>query len=343
MGESGGNPPEEGVPVVNLSELNPRLVMVAGDWHRNQRWGPSAVHAGCAALGNQSPKIILQLGDFGIWAGEWGARYLRALDDALAGEDAQLVFIDGNHEDFNVLGRLRSTQEDLIQVKERIWWGTRGSRWEWQGKTWLALGGAVSVDAATRRQGFTWFPEEEISPADAAKVLLGGKADVMLTHDCPSGVHHTFDPSPPWWDDRDLARSDRHRELLQGICELVQPSLLLHGHLHRAYSRKEDFGWGQAEVAGLDMDGTKGNWIIMDTQNLAWATPEDVKDLPGTDPYPPVRGQVWDWNGVKCVITRMAKDGSWADFRCYSGDTWSKRMKLPLPEEWQLTHEYVAP
>ena len=322
---------------MNLSELNPRKVMVAGDWHRNQRWGPAAVHAGCAALGKQHPKIVLQLGDFGIWDGEWGARYLRVLNEALAKEDAWLVFIDGNHEDFNVLGKLReSTSGDLIQIKGRIWWATRGSRWEWQGKTWLALGGAVSPDAATRRQGYSWFPEEEISPVDTAKTILGGTADVMLTHDCPSGVHHAFDPPPPWWDSRDLARSDRHRERLQGICELVRPSLLLHGHLHRAYARTGDFGWGSCEITGLDMDGTKGNWVILDTQTLTWA-------VPGEPDYPPVRGQVWDWNGVKCVVTRVARDGSWADFRCYSGDTWSKRMKLPLPGGWHLTDEYVAP
>lgn len=36
-------------------------------------------------------------------------------------------------------------------------------------------------------------------------------------------------------------------------------------------------------------------------------------------------------------VMRAAKDGNWIDVFCYDNHTrtsWSKRMKLPLPEKW---------
>lgn len=44
------------------------------------------------------------------------------------------------------------------------------------------------------------------------------------------------------------------------------------------------------------------------------------------------KGDRLDWNGVTVVVTRMAKDGTWADIRCDDGElSWSKRQPLPLP------------
>ena len=67
--------------------------------------------------------------------------------------------------------------------------------------------------------------------------------------------------------------------------------------------------------------------------------------------YPVVRGQVWLWGPqedpaerVKCLVTRVARDGSWADLRCraWNGNQWSKRMRLPFPGSFELTDEYVV-
>lgn len=38
------------------------------------------------------------------------------------------------------------------------------------------------------------------------------------------------------------------------------------------------------------------------------------------------KGDAWDWMGVHLVVTRVARDGSWADVACRCGDqTWTKR------------------
>lgn len=43
------------------------------------------------------------------------------------------------------------------------------------------------------------------------------------------------------------------------------------------------------------------------------------------------RADVYDWRGVRCVVNRVAKDRSWADFTMTrGGSSWGKRMWLPL-------------
>ena len=50
----------------------------------------------------------------------------------------------------------------------------------------------MSLDRAVRTEGVDWFPAEEITDAQEAAVIAAGHADVLVSHDCPSGVAHTF-------------------------------------------------------------------------------------------------------------------------------------------------------
>ena len=116
--------------------------------------------------------------------------------------------------------------------------------------------------------------EEEITDEQEARVIAGGHADVMVCHDCPAGVVHAFGPRPPEWAETDLARSERHAQRLQRVVDAVQPSHLMHGHLHMAYQRVCDFGWGPVEVTGLDRDGGRGpNWAVLDVKSMTWELP----------------------------------------------------------------------
>jgi hypothetical protein len=249
----------------------PARVGVAGDWHGNTAWAVKTVGKISALLPRDSPRVILHLGDFGIWSGRDGREYLSRLDAALADASADLCFVDGNHEDFPLLARLRPGPDGREQVTERIWHLPRGYRWRWHGRDWLALGGAVSLDRAVRTAGVDWWPEEEITRRQAASVMEAGPADVMITHECPAGVEHTFPPLPTSWSPADLRRSDAHRALLREVVLAVQPRWLMHGHLHLSYQRRVDLGYGPIEVTGLDRDGARsGNWAILDTASMRW-------------------------------------------------------------------------
>src|ERR1017187_9324095 len=58
-------------------------------------------------LPETGPRVIVHLGDFGIWPGPGGQEYLARIGSALADAAAELWFVDGNHEDFSQLGLLR--------------------------------------------------------------------------------------------------------------------------------------------------------------------------------------------------------------------------------------------
>lgn len=252
---------------------DPQCVMVAGDWHGNFLWATSVIRQAPRLLPGEERRIILHLGDFGIWPGPGGKRYVQEVEKACRAAGAEIWFVDGNHEDFT---QVRSFDPHMSRYRY-VTHLPRGWRWQWHGREWLALGGAASVDKAVRHEGISWWPEEEITREEAAAFSATGHADVMVTHDCPSGVRHSFAPPPSFWADRDLARSDAHRKRLQGVVNAVQPRWLMHGHLHRAYQRECDFGYGPVEVTGLDCDSGDGpNYALLDVQAMAW----DFQELP---------------------------------------------------------------
>ena len=261
--------------------IPPNRVVIAGDWHGNSKWACHVVGMAARLLQGEDRPLILHLGDFGIWPGEGGRGYLGAVRRACAEHGVEVRFVDGNHEDFTQLEGLRISGEaargPATPADETVRWLPRGSRWRWHGRTWLALGGGVSLDRAIRREGLTWWPEEEVTEEEAARVIKAGPADVMITHDCPSGVRHSFPPPPPFWDARDLARNDAHRDRLQKVVQAVRPTWLVHGHLHRAYRRTSNLGYGPVEVTGLDCDvGDGPNYAVLDVQHMQWPTVETV-------------------------------------------------------------------
>jgi len=91
---------------------------------------------------------------------------------------------------------------------------------------------------------------------------------VMVCHDCPASVAHVFPQPPSWWEPADLARNDAHRARLQRIVDAVRPSHLMHGHLHRAYQRTCDFGYGPVQVTGLAADGSLRNFAVLDVESM---------------------------------------------------------------------------
>lgn len=250
----------------------PRRIVVAGDWHGNEEWAVSVIRRVPTLLAGESQRLILHLGDFGIWPDKAGRVYLDRVSEALAQAGAELWFVDGNHEDFDRLDQLdrKPAADGRVVVAPRIMHLPRGHRWTWHGLTWLACGGAVSLDRAVRIEDLDWWPQEEITTAQEVAISNSGHADVMVCHDCPSGVAHTFAHPPPDWAPEDLARNDAHRRRLQRIVDAVMPAYLMHGHLHRAYQRTCDFGYGPVKVTGLDADNRLRNFAALDVTTMRW-------------------------------------------------------------------------
>ena len=258
---------------------DPGLVAICGDWHGNTRWGWNVIREARKLLPRWQKAIILQAGDFGVWhpPGEvkwfWGGEemvrdsYLTEVENALADADMELWFIDGNHENHPLIAELTKDSPYLTPHIKHL---ARGTRWEWHGKKWLALGGAVSVDKNLRRAGISWHLEEAITQEQKEQVIREGKADVLLSHDAPSWVSLNLNPDVPKAWESQIPFAEVHRELVSEICDTVQPSWIFHGHYHIPGNQFLSVPWGECKVISLDMDGTSGNWGILNLTMMSW-------------------------------------------------------------------------
>lgn len=258
---------------------DPGVVVVVGDTHGNTEWLCGVVEKTVGLLPNGQPKIFVQLGDFGIWEGVYGVRFLNDLTWVLGKNNSYLLFVCGNHECFPLLEKLtRDSPEPpegsgiptgARKVTERIWHAPRGLSWSWQGKRWVACGGAVSVDKALRTEGLDWWPQEEITNLQVELFRHMGKVDVLLTHDRPSRFFIHLPPWPLDWDLADKVRAELHRDKVDIIYSYTQPELLLHGHYHQSHILPAgDTGSGNGVVVAMSRDGEPNSVGFVDCHTL---------------------------------------------------------------------------
>lgn len=235
-------------------ESNPTRVVMAGDWHGDTGHARSVIEW----AKRQGADGIVHLGDFGVWPGQSGQRYLQQVQAPLNAAGLWLAFIDGNHDDH---WQLRDRDNGLpgpVQMRWNIWHLKRGLRWAWHGRTWLALGGATSLDRPSRRPGVSWWPEEEITAGQVIAVAQGGPVDVMLTHDCPAGIDIPGLPPASAWPAEELVRANAHRRVLRSVVDEVVPARLWHGHFHVRHDAVLHGAGYMTAVTGLN-DNT-GPW-----------------------------------------------------------------------------------
>ncbi len=156
--------------------------------------------------------VVIILGDFGgIWNANGEDGYERWWLNWLESKPFTTVFVDGNHENFDRLAKLEEREWNggkVGVVRESIFHLKRGEVFNINGKTFLAIGGAKSVDQEYREEGKTWWPQEEVTDADlenADKNLekVGNKVNYILAHDIPLSKKPKFNfmkaPSATNW------------------------------------------------------------------------------------------------------------------------------------------------
>ncbi len=245
--------------------LEPKKLMLVGDLHGNTNWAVHVINSAWA-LGCDT---IVQLGDMGVWRDNYATNcYLSTVQDTLAENDMHLYWVDGNHEDHSRLVNDLAGTVPWDSVADMLWPTTpnithqpRGYQWTWWGKTWMAVGGAVSVDKYRRTEGIDWWPQETLTD-EQVEYCCRGPVDVIVSHDCPMGVDIPGLSPPGTWPQWVLYESDLHRRKLRQIWNETGATRLFHGHYHTRY----DAPLGEGLVTGLDMDSTtlKLNTLILE-------------------------------------------------------------------------------
>jgi hypothetical protein len=172
---------------------------------------------------------VLICGDFGgVWNGRTGELYCRAWLDS---KPFTTLFIDGNHENFDLLNAYPVQQWNggkVHFVTDSIIHPMRGQVFTIEGKTIFTMGGASSVDKALRREGVSWWKDELPSEAEYEEALknldaCGWRVDYIVTHTVPARMLRELRPH---------MRPDPLNLFLDIVQDKLGYSKWFSGHLH---------------------------------------------------------------------------------------------------------------
>lgn len=265
---------------------------ILGDTHGNWGWVKYAL----GKFKREGISTILQAGDFGIWPGEKGGLFARNVNNKLKENDQEMLVAPGNHEDWTKILSLPEYEDGWLSFRDNIRIAPRGHRWEMEGRSFVALGGAPSVDRAYRlqtmgiplqewksseemllnrptrlREKQSWWPEEQITREDIEKTVAGGYADIFLAHDAPYGprtITKNIAGNPLGFASQDLAYAHEGRLRMTEAWEGVKPALFIHGHYH--FPVHEKIGPNdETFVVGLACDSQNYSMGSIDLETLA--------------------------------------------------------------------------
>jgi hypothetical protein len=176
--------------------------------------------------------FVIELGDFGfIWGNDTNYN-LNVLQGRFAKRNCILLFIDGNHENFDLLERYPIISWNggwVRKLRENIYHLMRGQVFTINGKKFFTMGGGYSIDKESRRRGITWWPQEDIGFLDmeAANHNLAANndtVDYVLTHSAPMEIKNMMGFK--------LEYDSHNEKQLQHIASILTFDRWYFGHYH---------------------------------------------------------------------------------------------------------------
>lgn len=203
--------------------------------------------------------FLIILGDFGlVWRDPPAPEEARGLD-WLEAQPWTTLFIDGNHENFHMLGEFptRDWHGGRVHVvRPHILHLMRGETFEIGGHSFFAAGGAHSIDEDWRTPGRSWWPEEVPDERERERIEARarevGRVDYVLTHCPPTGQYERYKRLfPKFWGPSD-EYTDWLEEHLEGVLSYRR---WFYGHIHLDFPLDEPHTCLYNVVFDLDNTG----------------------------------------------------------------------------------------
>ena len=252
-----------------------KKVAISGDWHGDTTWALDMIRA----VHDRGIKVILHVGDFGIWPGKSGASYLRKVNNALADRGMILLLTAGNHEDYTQIGKAEQVEGMPDGFKARahaphVIILDRPTRWMMGGRSFISVGGANSIDFQGRTLGKDYWLEEQITDEQVDLAREGGHAEIMISHDTATGVMDGIVDSASEWTDEGFKYAQKSSDQLKRITDDVRPVVNFFGHYHRFINRTVTLrvpfmGDYAMRAVCLDMQRRAGNTVIFDIEAMS--------------------------------------------------------------------------
>jgi predicted phosphodiesterase len=199
-------------------------ILIVGDSHCNEYYIKRIIKEANA----HSCNCIIQLGDFGYWPyTTYGIKFLQTIKDNL---NIPMYFINGNHDQ---LDALPLNADEPYQIQENLYYLPNSYKWEWEGVSFMSLGGAYSIDRNMGQLDHDWFLEEEITEEQVIKACNHKSVDILLTHDAPSCI--SINTIKGIINGKDILEAQPNRQKLTEVVYTLNPRYLFHGHWHNYY------------------------------------------------------------------------------------------------------------
>lgn len=169
------------------------MIYVTGDMHGEEQ----RLYSRSMKRLSEGDTLIV-CGDFGfVWDGS--ARE-KKLIDYLGSRKYNVCFIDGTHENFDLLDKCRMTVWNggkVHRVSGNLFHMMRGQIFTVEGFRIFTFGGGESTDREMRTEHISWWKEEMPTPAEleeGAKAIdeVNCDVDFIITHEPPSIVKSTM-------------------------------------------------------------------------------------------------------------------------------------------------------
>lgn len=144
-------------------------------------------------------KLII-CGDFGFIWHDASFSAGKAADDIvldfLANNEFEILFCDGNHENFNALFEYPVVEiygGKAHKIRENIYHLMRGEVFDIEGNTYFVMGGAYSIDKGTRHKDISWWKQELPTNDEYRNAIRHIEehdytVDYIISHTCPGEI-----------------------------------------------------------------------------------------------------------------------------------------------------------
>ena len=180
--------------------------------------------------------FIFILGDGGfLWHedrySDFGGELINTLNNWMKELNSILIVVPGNHENYKRIYSLPKISLDgnckgeFREISPYIRYTERYGEYTFEGKEFLVLGGARSIDRIYRHEG-EWFPEETFSIEEMQHIIClikDTQYDYVLAHTCPDYITHQI---------FDSQYRDSNSEFFDRVMNYISPKAWYFGHFH---------------------------------------------------------------------------------------------------------------
>ena len=207
------------------------MVYITGDTQGDYDFGK------LIKFSNENPNITIN--DYVIIAGDFGAVWnLKTLNKDL--EPYQnlpftVLFVDGNHENFDLLNSYPITEWNggkVHVIRDNIIHLMRGQVYNIENKTFFTFGGGTSIDRDYRIEGISWWKQEMPSYEEFLEGVenlksVNNTVDYIVTHAAPEKAMYYPALRNMW-----LTKLCEENKLLSRFEETVNYKHWYFGHYH---------------------------------------------------------------------------------------------------------------